>query len=72
MSIPAKDVLTPSEIKVLERKGWQPSRYFPSTGEILLTHNGAPYGLRLIEVRRMAKPSAWDRLTAWMNQGVAS
>lgn len=72
MSIPAKDVLTASEIKVLERKGWQPSRYFPSTGEILLTHNGAPYGLRLMEVRRMAKPSLMDRFSAWIDKGVSA
>ena len=72
MSIPAKDVLTASEIKVLERKGWQPSRYFPSTGEILLTQNGAPYGLRLTEVRRMARPSLLDRFNAWIDKGASA
>jgi len=69
MSIPADDVLTTAEIANLKRKGWVPSRYFPSTNEMLLTHNGAPYGLKLAEVRQMASPSLWERVGHWLIRG---
>ncbi|MGE6778286.1 hypothetical protein ACQKFL_11665 [Vreelandella titanicae] len=71
MSIPASEVLTSAEIAALQRKGWTPSRYFPSTHEVLLTRNGAPYGLRLSEVRQMAAPSLWERVGHWLGRGAA-
>lgn len=71
MSIPANEVLTSAEIAALERKGWTPSRYFPSTNEMLLIRNGAPYGLRLSEVRQIATPSIWERMGNWLTRGAA-
>jgi|GEM_PF-2549948 hypothetical protein len=71
MSIPASDVLSNAEIETLKRKGWVPSRYFPSTDEVLLTHNGAPYGLTLSEVRQMASLSLLERVGNWIMRGAA-
>lgn len=71
MSIPASDVLSNAEIETLKRKGWVPNRYFPSTDEVLITHNGEPYGLKLSEVRQIAAPSLWERVGNWLMRGAA-
>ncbi|MDT8895659.1 hypothetical protein RSO41_13460 [Halomonas sp. I1] len=66
MSIPAKQFFNRRELTRLAGQGITPSRFFPSTGEVLCLIDGAPYAYAISDLKRRARPSLRERLIDWL------
>lgn len=58
MSVPIDQIMDAGRLAALRERGMRADRYYPSTGEVLVWHEGRPYGYPLNQLAAIAEQEA--------------